>query len=49
MFFQRSWKNIRLEMFLAELTSLVGITREIAEANNDHSGGAQYFLKEYRC
>ena len=30
---------------LAELTSLVGITREIAEANNDHSGGAQYFLK----
>ena len=30
---------------LAELTSLVGINREIAEANNDHSGGAQYFLK----
>ena len=30
---------------LAELTSLIGITREIAEANNDHSGGAQYFLK----
>lgn len=30
---------------LAELTSLIGISREIAEANNDHSGGAQYFLK----
>ena len=30
---------------LAELTSLIGINREIAEANNDHSGGAQYFLK----
>lgn len=30
---------------LAELTSLVGISREIAEANNDHSGGAQYLLK----
>ena len=30
---------------LAELTSLIGINREIAEANNDNSGGAQYFLK----
>jgi hypothetical protein len=30
---------------LAEITSLVGINREIAEANNEHSGGAQYFLK----
>lgn len=30
---------------LAEATALCGITREIAEANNDHSGGAQYFLK----
>jgi hypothetical protein len=30
---------------LAELASLVGINREIAEANNEHSGGAQYFLK----
>jgi len=30
---------------LAETTALVGITREIAEANNDHSGGAQYLLK----
>ena len=30
---------------LAELTSLIGISREIAEKNNDHSGGAQYFLK----
>lgn len=30
---------------LLELTSLIGINREIAEANNDHSGGAQYFLK----
>ena len=30
---------------LAELTSMIGISREIAEANNEHSGGAQYFLK----
>ena len=30
---------------LAELTSLIGINREIAEANNNNSGGAQYFLK----
>jgi hypothetical protein len=30
---------------LAEITSLIGINREIAEANNEHSGGAQYFLK----
>ena len=30
---------------LAELTSLIGINREIAEANNLNSGGAQYFLK----
>jgi hypothetical protein len=30
---------------LAEITSLIGINREIAEANNDNSGGAQYFLK----
>ena len=30
---------------LAELTSLIGITRETAEANNLNSGGAQYFLK----
>ena len=30
---------------LAELTSLIGISREIAEANNENSGGAQYFLK----
>lgn len=30
---------------LAEITSLIGITREIAEANNNNSGGAQYFLK----
>jgi len=30
---------------LGELTSVIGISREIAEANNDHSGGAQYFLK----
>jgi hypothetical protein len=30
---------------LAELTSLVGITRQVAEDNNDHSGGAQYLLK----
>lgn len=31
---------------LTELTSLVGITREICEQNNNHSGGAQYLLKE---
>ena len=30
---------------LAEVTSLVGITREICEANNMNSGGAQYLLK----
>lgn len=30
---------------LAEITSLIGINREIAEANNLNSGGAQYFLK----
>ena len=30
---------------LAELTSLIGINRQIAEANNLNSGGAQYFLK----
>lgn len=30
---------------LAEATSLVGINREIAVANNKHSGGAQYLLK----
>jgi hypothetical protein len=30
---------------LAAATSLVGITREIAEKNNLHSGGAQYLLK----
>lgn len=30
---------------LAEVTSVIGINREICEINNDHSGGAQYFLK----
>ena len=30
---------------LGELASLVGISREIAEANKEHSGGAQYLLK----
>jgi hypothetical protein len=30
---------------LSEVTSLVGINREICELNNDHSGGAQYLLK----
>ena len=30
---------------LGEVTSIIGISREIAEANNDHSGGAQYLLK----
>ncbi len=30
---------------LTELTAPVGITREICEANNMHSGGAQYLLK----
>lgn len=30
---------------LAEIGSIVGISREQAEANNDHSGGAQYLLK----
>ena len=30
---------------LGELASVIGISREICEANNDHSGGAQYLLK----
>ncbi len=30
---------------LGELASIIGISREIAEANNLHSGGAQYLLK----
>jgi hypothetical protein len=30
---------------LGEVTSIIGINREIAEANNLHSGGAQYLLK----
>lgn len=30
---------------LEECTGLAGISREIAEANNEHSGGAQYLLK----
>ena len=30
---------------LGELTQLIGISREIAEKNNMHSGGAQYLLK----
>jgi hypothetical protein len=38
-------EEYRTRDILAEATSLIGITREIAEANNDHSGGAQYFLK----
>jgi len=30
---------------LGEITSIIGINREICEANNLNSGGAQYFLK----
>jgi hypothetical protein len=30
---------------LAQITSLIGINREICEKNNLHSGGAQYILK----
>lgn len=30
---------------LAEATAMVGISREICEKNNKHSGGAQYLLK----
>jgi hypothetical protein len=30
---------------LSELCEKIGITRQIAESNNDHSGGAQYLLK----
>jgi len=30
---------------LSEVTSLVGINREVCELNNNHSGGAQYLLK----
>lgn len=30
---------------LGEIASVIGISRETAEANNNHSGGAQYLLK----
>lgn len=30
---------------LGDLARVIGISREIAEANNEHSGGAQYILK----
>ena len=30
---------------LSEIASVIGIDRQIAEANNEHSGGAQYLLK----
>jgi len=30
---------------LAEITSIIGISREVAEKNAKHSGGAQYLLK----
>ena len=30
---------------LAEIASVIGISREVAEANAEHSGGAQYLLK----
>lgn len=30
---------------LSETLNIVGLTRDIAEKNNDHSGGAQYILK----
>jgi hypothetical protein len=30
---------------LAEVTSIIGITREMCEEHNEHSGGAQYLLK----
>lgn len=30
---------------LGELASIIGVSREIAEANKEHSGGAQYLLK----
>ncbi len=30
---------------LSEIASVIGITRDVAEANNEHSGGAQYLLK----
>lgn len=30
---------------LSEVTSLIGVNRDIAEKNNEHSGGAQYLLK----
>lgn len=30
---------------LGEISSVIGISRETAEANNNHSGGAQYLLK----
>jgi hypothetical protein len=30
---------------LGDLAKVIGISREIAEANNEHSGGAQYILK----
>ena len=52
-YFDSKIKDVRpekIEMYqtidvLQELATKIGISREIAEANNDHSGGAQYLLK----
>ena len=52
-YFDSKIKDVKPEMLeeykkrdiLSEITSLVGITREICEKNNLHSGGAQYLIK----
>lgn len=52
-YFDSKVKDVRSEILeeykkvdiLNESCKLVGISREIAEKNNDHSGGAQYLLK----
>lgn len=52
-YFDSKVKDVKSELLeeykkrdiLQEVCEQVGITREIAEKNNDHSGGAQYLLK----
>jgi hypothetical protein len=52
-YFDSKIKDVKPEMLeeykkrdiLSEITSLIGITREICEKNNLHSGGAQYLIK----
>lgn len=52
-YFDSKVRDVKLEMLeeykkidiLANTTEIAGVTREIAEKNNLHSGGAQYLLK----